>query len=86
MGCLGGEGFLGLRSVPCGVIHLIVHTQNNGPSYPQFLISDLWNKGQFGYTTISTSLERIKSCSSDHENFLKANAIFLHNVEFLSLI
>ena len=53
MGCLGVEGFLGTTiPVPCGVIHRIVHTQNNGPNYPQFLISDPWNKGQFGYTTI----------------------------------
>ena len=56
MGCLSGEGlFLGtMIPVPCEVIHLIVHTQNNGSNLPQFLISDPWNKGQFGYSTIQT--------------------------------
>ena len=57
MGCLSGEGlFLGtMIPVPCEVIHLIVHTQNNGSNLPQFLISDPWNKGQFGYSTIGKS-------------------------------
>ena len=34
--------------VPREVIRLIVHTQNNGSNFPQFLISDPWNNGQFG--------------------------------------
>ena len=35
-------------------IRLIVHTQNNGSNFPQFLISDPWNNGQFRYTTKQT--------------------------------
>ena len=49
-----GRGFLFGTTIPVPreVIHLIVHTQNNVSNFSQFLISDPWNKGQFGYTTI----------------------------------
>ena len=30
------------------VIRITFHTQNNGSNFPQFLISDPWNNGQFG--------------------------------------
>ena len=40
MGCLSGEGlsFWTTIPVPCGVIHLIVHTQNNGSNFSPILI------------------------------------------------
>ena len=39
MGCLSGEGlsFGTTIPVPCGVIHLIVHTQNNGSNFSPIL-------------------------------------------------
>ena len=54
MGRLSGEGlFLGtMIPVPCQVIHHIVHAQDNGSNLLQFLTSDPWNNGQFGYSTI----------------------------------
>ena len=57
MGCLSGEGFSfrdynpsASRSDPphCS------YTEHYGSNFSQFLISDPWNKGQFGYTTIQT--------------------------------
>ena len=39
MGCSSGEGlsFGTTIPVPCGVIHLIVHTQNNGSNFSPIL-------------------------------------------------
>ena len=39
MGCLSGEGLSFGTTIPvlCGVIHLIVHTQNNGSNFSPVL-------------------------------------------------
>ena len=54
-----------------GSTSLFIH-RTMGPIFLQFLISDPWNKGQFGYTTTQTLPPRVLRKSIDQFSIRKA--------------